>query len=248
MAIVRSVLELLLNPFFIALLLLLLSLLVFRGRRQIRGLSVAFLLLMITGTSWLPHKLTSMLEGRYPIVQHANPAIGWIVVLSGGQSDQKNQPANMVLYSASIKRLIEGLRLYRQIPDAKLLLSGGGYGFDIPEANRLNELAGWFEIPLGQRVLEVDSVNTADQALAVKKIVGDQAFYLVTSAIHMPRAMALFQAAGLNPVPAPTDFTSFWNDERWGKRWIPNPYNLFYFSIAWHEILGRLYTHLPAPH
>jgi uncharacterized SAM-binding protein YcdF (DUF218 family) len=55
-------------------------------------------------------------------------------------------------------------------------------------------------------ILETSSQDTKDEALKIKKVVGSDRFVMVTSASHMPRAMALFQKQGMNPIPAPTDF------------------------------------------
>jgi uncharacterized SAM-binding protein YcdF (DUF218 family) len=56
--------------------------------------------------------------------------------------------------------------------------------------------------------------------------------------------MGLFRKQGLNPTAAPTDFTYYWYDERWEKIYIPSPNNLVYLNIAWHELLGRLWSTL----
>ncbi|WP_277619249.1 YdcF family protein [Legionella norrlandica] len=165
-----------------------------------------------------------------------------MVVLSGGQNQAEGMPANDLLTSASIKRLTEGIRLLRALPDAKLLLSGGGSAGEQPEALLLAQLAKWFSIPEEKIVLEINSVNTADQARELVAIVNKQPFYLVTSAIHMPRSMALCQQQGLHPIAAPTDFTFFWSTDTWVKMIIPNPYNLAYNSIAFHEILGKIWA------
>ncbi|WP_332460238.1 YdcF family protein [Legionella clemsonensis] len=130
------------------------------------------------------------------------------------------------------------------ITTGTIIVVWGGYGFETPEAFRLAELASWFSIPKSKIVLETTSINTADQAKAIKQFVKNEPFYLVTSAIHMRRSMALCLAQGLHPVAAPTDYTFFWNDERIGKIYLPNPYNLFYLSIAMHEILGSWWASL----
>lgn len=249
MVILRHLLELMFNPFFICLLLFVvfLVLLWVRGNSRIVrcGFLSVFILFLVFSTGWLPQVLTRYLEDEYPTVGKADPEVHWVVVLSGGQSDINDKPVNAQLNSASLKRLMEGIRLYRQLPQAKLLLSGGGYGFETPEATRLAEITkSWFLVPATNIVLEKKSINTADQAKAIKLIVKDEPFYLVTSAIHMPRSMALCKAQGLNAIAAPTDYTYYWNDERWGKIALPNPYNLFYLSIAMHELLGGFWAQL----
>ena len=53
-------------------------------------------------------------------------------------------------------------------------------------------------------ILEEESTNTLGHTLYLKKILKDETFILVTSAIHMPRAMGLFLKAEYKPIPAPT--------------------------------------------
>lgn len=243
MAIWRHVLELIVNPFFLCMVLLgLCTWLIWRNQclffvRKVLLLVVVVFLLISTG--WMPRYLSNQLESQYPVITQVDSTVHWVVVLSGGQSQLTGLPENALLSSASIKRLVEGVRLFRLLPTATLLLSGGGYGHETSEAHNLSRLAKWFAIPKQQVILEKKSINTADQVREIRSIIRDQPFYLVTSAIHMPRAMALCHESGLHPIAAPTDFTLFWNDERWAKLMIPNPYNMMYFTVAFHELLGR---------
>lgn len=242
MAWIRHLLEALLNPFFLGLAGLGLVIFIFRSRglpRSLyRALMVVLIYFFVISTGFLPRGITEAMEKKYPPVEKVEPSIHWVVVLSGGQADASWLPVNSVLYAASLRRLMEGVRLYQQLPKSQLLLSGGGYGADRPESTRLSEVAAMMGIQSQAMVLEMSSVNTADQARALVSIVHQQPFYLVTSALHMPRALALCRKLGLNPVPAATDYTLYWQDERWEKMWIPNPANMVYLSIALHEILG----------
>lgn len=246
MIIFRHLFEMLLNPFFLVLVLYSIFLVLFylnKDRRFIRGgFLLVFLLLLLFSTGWLAQGITRKLEDQYPAITEVDPTIHWVVIFSGGQAGLTGIPTNSILTRVSIKRLVEGLRLYRQLPNSKLLLSGGGYASEVPEAIRLSELASWFAIPKSKIVLETESINTADQVKEIKQIVHDEPFYLITSAIHMPRAMKLCQGQGLHPIAAPTDFTFYWNDERWAKMYLPNPHNLFYLSVAMHEVLGRVWA------
>ncbi|KTD37514.1 membrane protein [Legionella moravica] len=246
MALIRHLIELLINPFFLCLVLLGVCAywLWFRSHLLFvrRTLLLVLLILIVISTGWLPRYMTYVLESRYPLVTEADPKVGWVVVLSGGQTQASGFPPNDLLSSASMKRLIEGIRLLRTLPNAKLILSGGGSAGDQPEALLLAELAHWFSIPDQKVVLETHSINTADQARELVPLVNQEPFYLVTSAVHMPRAMALCQKQGLHPIAAPTDFTFFWSTDSWGKLIIPNAYNLAYFSIALHEVLGSIWA------
>ncbi|ASQ46678.1 hypothetical protein clem_10660 [Legionella clemsonensis] len=128
MIIIRHLLEMLLNPYLICLLLFTLFLIIlwWRGNNWLVrwGFTLTLVLFLIFSTGWLPQMLTRKLEDRYPAITQVNPAIHWVVVLSGGQSEINDKPINAQLNSASIKRLMEGIRLYQQLPQAQLLLSG----------------------------------------------------------------------------------------------------------------------------
>ncbi|WP_298622094.1 ElyC/SanA/YdcF family protein [uncultured Legionella sp.] len=243
MVILRHVMEFLVNPFFISLFLIALcTLFLWRHKHPLfvrRTMLLVLLVLCVISTGWVPRYMTHKLESRYAVVTQVAPEVHWVVVLSGGLTQPSGLPPNNLLSSASLKRLVEGVRLLRSLPQAQLILSGGGFEGDQPEALLLAELTKWFSIPQSRIVLEAHSINTADQARELASIVKDEPFYLVTSAIHMPRSMALCQREGLHPIAAPTDFTFYWSTDNWIKLMIPNTYNLAYFSIAMHEILGR---------
>ncbi len=244
-ATVRYLLIALFNPFFITLLLLSLSVLwlIVRGNHWLVrvGLLLSLLSFIVLSTPWFPDRLLASIEHQYDVVREVNPAISWVVVLGGGHEDIKNAPANDELSSQSIARLVEGIRLYRQLSKAKLLLSGGsGYKGDISEANYLGVLASWCAIPSDALVLESDSFNTADEALYIKQMVKTEPFYLVTSAVHMRRAMALFLRQGLHPIAAPTDFSSRHQE----TLRFPNPHNLVHVNTVWHEKMGMIWAKL----
>ena len=244
---IRHIIEAIINPFFISMLVLALAiilLLKLGDSRMVRGcLLVSFMGFLLFSTGWVPGSITSLLENQYEIVTKANPDIHWIVVLGGGHSEEYfGVPANDELSSVSINRLVEGVRLYRQLPKAKLLLSGGPGGVGkTSEAAYLGIVASWFSIPNDDLVLETTSVNTADEAVAIKPFVHHEPFYLVTSATHMPRAMALCQQQGLHPIAAPTDHVFYWQTSRWVNIVLPHHQNLSYAGVSWHEILGLVW-------
>ena len=238
-----------LNPFFIGFMLLAISiawLFIAGDRRLVRvGLLLSLIIFLILGTGWLPARLVAMLEQQYAIVSQANPDVHWIVVLGGGHNtEHAGVPPNDLLSSESMARLVEGVRLYRQLPQAKLLLSGGAMRpmETIAEATYLANIVSWFDIPKRDVVLETDSFNTADEAEEIEKIVHTEPCYLVTSAIHMPRAMALFRQQGLHPIAAPTDNMLLrMNDNRWEDNYLPNARNMLRTQSTWHEVLGLIW-------
>lgn len=241
----RHLVEGLLNPLFISLLVYgILVIALFRSEvsRRLKSLFlVPFILLLLFSTDWLPESLTRYLESPYTPVISPNPDVHWVVVLGGGQYEEKGYPANDILNSASLKRLVEGVRLYRQIPQATLLLSGDGYSETMPEASQMAAVVAWFGIPKRDVRLEFESDNTAGQALAIKAFVGDAPFYLVTSASHMSRALALCEKQGLHPIPAPTDFTHPVFAKHLVYFSLPSAIYLQRVTVALHEVYGRIW-------
>jgi uncharacterized SAM-binding protein YcdF (DUF218 family) len=93
-------------------------------------------------------------------------------------------------------------------------------------------------------IIEGDSHNTRENVINVHKIVGEEPFFLVTSAYHMERSVSEFKRIGADPIPAPTDFK--------GKSifrynffdFIPHGQNLRNSDLAVHEHLGKIYYRL----
>lgn len=245
----RLMIEFLLHPLFISFVIaIILIVCLFRqvgdSKYIAMGFTVLCLGLVVLSTSFLPHWMSTKLENQYARVTHVDPKVHWVVVLGGGVSGIKAMPASDALSSASLRRFLEGLRVYRKLPEAKLILSGGSRrGIQYADSVRFNELADMFDVPEADRVLEGDSINTADEARLMKQWIGGEPFYLVTSATHMPRSMALFEHQGLHPIAAPCDYTGFqYEKKRDLRRLVPHVGNIQHFNAAWHEYLGLLWA------
>jgi uncharacterized SAM-binding protein YcdF (DUF218 family) len=187
-----------------------------RRRRSGLALTAAALGLLLALGYGVPGKaVLRRLEWR-----HAPPAAGWsmaaltadsskppwIVVLGSNLSEDPIPPANSRLDPHFLVRVVEGFRLLRQEPRARLLLSLPGR---LPVAQK-RALADDLCLGLGvapERIfLLTDALDTVDEARSAAQTVGDAPLVLVTSAAHMPRSMRLFAGAGLAPVACPTDF------------------------------------------
>ena len=212
--------------------------------------------MLLFSTAILPKWLLSKLQKQYPVITKINPSIKWVVVLSGeGHGiNESTAPANFLLNHVTINRLLEGVRLYNALPQAKLVLSGSAFHISLADPNfakRLKRkntdavhmaiLASWFKIPDKNIVIDLNAINTRDEALAIKKIVKDEPFYLVTSSLHMPRSMALFLKQDLHPIAAPSDCGLNCNKNGIFPYIIPTPHNLSISNVVWHEYIGRLW-------
>jgi uncharacterized SAM-binding protein YcdF (DUF218 family) len=230
-------------PVCFALLLAGLALLWFtRRQRAGRWLATLGALAMLAlGYGAVSGRLLASLEGRYAPAGDVSASAGrvrWVVVLGGGSSSDARLPAVLRLSEGSLARLVEGVRLQRQLPGSRLLLSGGSVFGSQPDAETMSALA--VELGVDRAALELDdaSPDTETQAEVVRARLGAEEFYLVTSASHMPRALALFRKAGANPLPAPAHFLTQEGGALTPWDFFPSSGGLRAAEAAAHEYLG----------
>ena len=107
------------------------------------------------------------------------------------------------LTDASLRRAVEGIRLYREGLAPRLLFLGM-YG----EARARARLASAFGVPREAIMVNEVEPTTRQEAQGVAQRLtpeGKTRILLVTDALHMRRARALFERAGLTVLPAPTE-------------------------------------------
>jgi len=160
--------------------------------------------LAILGLDPVTEYLLDKTEMEYPAFQGRNQKINHVVVLAGGFVPNNKHPLTTQLTKHTIVRLVEGIKIHRQFPDAILVVSGKGWVKNHSEAQAMKEMAVDLGVAPEKILLEEESNNTADHTKYLAPIVGKDPFVLVTSALHMPRAMMLFKKAGFKPIPAPT--------------------------------------------
>lgn len=251
MFVLRKVVSLLLLPFNVSLLLILFGLGLLFTRRQRAGKTFLFLGLFILLIFSLPpvsQRLIGSLESHYNPLSHAAVAqsnIRWIVVLGGGHNSRR--PTGVQLSSSSLARLTEGIRIYRARPGMKLILSGGAVFDPMPNAVAMRNTARLFGIGEADMLLESESMDTEDEARLLAPVLKKEPFFLVTSAVHMPRSVALFRKQGTNPLPAPTDYAFQSSNPPLMLRILPNV-NAFqqseralreYMGITWSRLRGK---------
>jgi len=127
-----------------------------------------------------------------------------VVVLGSGYSPRDDIPVSAAISDEGLPRIVEGVRIFRAVHAAHLVVSGGAPAGKVPSAIGYAKLAE--ELGVERTALNVldRPLDTSEEALAIAKLVEDKPFILVTSAYHMPRAVSLMRRAGLHPIPAPT--------------------------------------------
>lgn len=213
-----------LYPLGLALLVLVAALIWCRATRPL--IVIAIMLLYLGGNRWVAYSLVRSLENQY-VPTEPLPAAGAIVVLGGGtRSDDPPRP--IVEVNEAGDRLIYGAMLYRQGLAEHVLLTGGSIEWltaeaIAPEATGMGELMAFLGVPPGSMWLESRSRNTYENALYSREMLAEAGIsdiLLVTSAMHMPRSLALFEAQDLAVSPAPTDFLV--SQAEWEHLWTPD--------------------------
>ena len=157
--------------------------------------------LYVFSTEFIGTLMIGSLEGVYePKTVAASPTADAIVVLNGGIVRGRTAPG--VQWGESVNRYFAGFDL-AMAGKARLLIIAAG---TIPSQGAiLRQTAIRQGIPAERVILTHAVSSTEDEARAVSEIPGIHSILLVTSAYHMPRAVLLFRARGLDVSPFPTD-------------------------------------------
>jgi uncharacterized SAM-binding protein YcdF (DUF218 family) len=213
--------------------------------RNILFFSVLWLL--ITGTKFIPDLMVYGLEKQYPALMPDSALMNKPVMVLGGGSvyDISISPQDR-LSSNSLARLNEGIRLYHAFDRPIMVFSGYSLKNGVTQAAITRDAAVSLGIPKEKIFILEQPSTTEEEALAYKNIFGQKNpdLILVTSDIHMPRAMYLFRQAGLDPVPAPSDHIlrkDHTHDTFW---WSSHKNNFDKFSAAMHEYIGLVWAKL----
>ncbi|UQY45562.1 envelope biogenesis factor ElyC [Erwinia sp. PK3-005] len=206
--------------------------------------SAAWIMLFSLSLQPVADSLLRPLEQRYP-TYNATAPLDFIVVLGGGYTWNPAWAPSSNLIGNSLARVTEGVRQWRMHPGAKMIFTGGP-ALTNPVSNA--EVAARVALSLGvppADIIQLDRPrDTDDEAMAVKQIVGQRAFLLVTSANHMPRAMTFFHHQGLTPIAAPANQMAIDSPLNWWEKALPAPLWLSHSERAVYEGLGALWQSL----
>jgi uncharacterized SAM-binding protein YcdF (DUF218 family) len=221
------------------------SLLVLNRRRRVAAgmLWAGMVVLGLLGFKALPDALLRPLENRYPTPAQSAVAQHVGLIVLGGAMDRPDvyQAHGQVPLGDAAERMTVPVGLMRQHPQLQLVFSGGEgrlFATGVSEA----ELAKAFYEEQGADMtrvsLEGASRTTRENAHQVAALLGERCqkpWLLVTSAWHMQRAMAEFEAVGCDVTAYPVDF-------RTGTATDWTEYSLAHSLLRWqtalHEWLG----------
>lgn len=217
MQLLSKLLNLLAQPLNWILAMLLVGAVLRRGKPALSSklLMGAVLLLAVLGVQTLPDVLLRQLEDQYPEipVDADLHAYAGIVVLGGAlDSGRISQHHLNPLLNDSAERMTVAVAVWQRNPGLRLVFSGGEgelFASGPSEAERARRFFASMGIPKAALTLESRSRNTHENAVFTRHLPGldaRQPWLLITSAWHMPRALATFQRAGWNVTAYPVDF------------------------------------------
>ena len=218
---------------------------VWRGaRRSAMVLSASAIALFWTGANPLvANWLMATLESQHQVDPRTLPQADVAIVL-GGAIYSPSPPRQDPELGEAADRVWHAARLYRAGHVKRIIVVGGNLPWwpgGEPEAALIQKLLVELGVPATAIQTGDTSRNTFEKAIEARALMKEQPFaagLLVTSAWHMPRALAVFKKAGLPVVPAPCDYRS--GDGRSGTLldWVPNAQALAITSTALREWIG----------
>ncbi len=184
------------------------------GRRFV---TVGAILLLLAGLSPLGNVLILPLEDRFPRVDLDAPPPPTGFILLGGAEDRLVGTARKApALNEAGERIVETAILAQRFPGAKIAFTGGDAGVlykSDSEANGAAALLTALGVPRERLILEAKARDTYENAVFLKQELGklgllgpEARWVLITSAYHMPRAMAAFRAAGFDVEAWPVDY------------------------------------------
>ncbi|MBP2294742.1 YdcF family protein [Azospirillum rugosum] len=178
------------------------------GRRFVVGAAFGFLLITFTPLSSM---VALPLEERFPKTSLPDQVDG-IIMLGGGVNPHLSLDRNEPSLNNAAERVLAFADLVRRFPAARHVFTGGTGQLFAQEATE--------DVPLRaalvQAGIDPDSVtyenqsrNTWENAVFSQRMVQPrpgETWLLVTSAMHMPRAVGIFRTVGWPVIPYPVDY------------------------------------------
>lgn len=219
----------------------------FRKKQRGAALVCALLsgFLWIAGATPLPEFLMARLERPFAgtTVENA-PKADAVVVLGGIMNPSVHDTFGLSLTSAA-DRLVTGVELLRQ-KKVNALIMGGGATRGASEGSRIEQFVKTWNVAQGEIIGLEACMNTREEAARVRSVLDQRKWtnvVLVTSAFHMPRAMATFEKAGISVRPLACDFEALpvMEGEVPAFRLVPIIDHIKNLTLYMHEVIGWYY-------
>lgn len=207
------------------------------GRVLVVGAIAAFVACAVLPVATV---ITRPLEERFP--RPLLTEVDGIVVLAGAELAVPTAYRDEPQLSGHADRLTSFLILANRFPQARLVHSGGSSEPLVDQSAVARRVILGAGIAPERVIFDGRSSNTCESPHNVRAHMQPErgeTWLLVTSAAHMPRAMACFRAAAWDVTPYPTDYQT--GSSMW---WFGLADNLQLLDFAAHEWLGLGYYRL----
>ena len=213
-------------PLGIIAVLLILGLLTEKRRKWHKTFQILALVTLLIGSNrWVSYGLARSLEWQNLPAETTLQAE--VIVLLGGGTEPGDWPRPTTEVNSAGDRVLYAARLYNEGVAPAILVSGGNLNFSSARgttpAEEMIELLTQLGVPAEAIWHQGQSENTHDDAVYSAEILREKEItevILVTSAMHMPRAKALFEKQGISVIAAPTDFTI--TEQNWQSVFQPS--------------------------
>jgi uncharacterized SAM-binding protein YcdF (DUF218 family) len=243
-----KILDILLSPLSWAMLLCLYAARKPRRRRR-RGRAwaplAAVLVLYVFSIEPVANALTASLETPDTKTARDDVTYDAVALLGGVVDDRATFTHGQPSYNDNIERLLATYDLLRTGRAKFTVVSGGAVDAsraETVEARVLGkQLVDWGIAP-ERVIIEDQAKNTRENAVYIAKIArerGWRSVVVVTSAMHMPRALDCFRAVSLPVDALPVDYNSY-DARRFAAGWLPRSVFLEESAAAIREIAGRV--------
>ncbi len=174
-------------------------------------LAAAIALLWVASTPMVAQGLYRGLESRHPAQSVDDVPEADCIVLLGGVVGAPLAPRVEADLGENIDRVYKSAQLFRAGKARSVIVTAGNQPWSQSpwaEADLIRELLMEWGVPKDAIFLEGSSRNTRENAMYSKNVIDSincKESLLVTSAAHMPRAVAAFRSVNVSVVPVSTD-------------------------------------------
>ncbi|MCH1602903.1 MAG: YdcF family protein [Luminiphilus sp.] len=212
-----------------------------RGNRAAAGLYtfLALGILYFPSTQFGVNTFAAPLEARYPAFAPEELPNGDVIVVLGGGIEAEGKFGRWGDLNEAGDRVLMGAELWQAKKAPRLIVSGGNAQAPTSEAAQMRDLLVRLGVSSSAITLEEESLTTQGNAEQIAKLEGggNQHVLLVTSSLHMRRAVALFTAQGFKVTAVPTEHRVHKYPSP-VPGWMPTIEHLSTSTAAIHEWVG----------
>lgn len=218
-------------------------------------IAVAFTILYLSSLPWVSSALVSYWEHAAEQPTNINEESVHIAVVLGGIFETTPGKPDDYMLNDAVDRIFESVKMINEGTVDRLVYTGGGVPvrpWRKPEAHLMADFIERYNLVADSLIwIEDKAVNTYENARFTRELLLRKGIekplnvYLITSALHMPRAVQMFRHFNINVIPVPTDFRVVDHYNRPSVFYlIPESYSLLKTSMAIREWLGLHYYKL----